>query len=175
MGNRIDYSRTSPDGVLAFCKVDAYLSQCDLDETLIDLVCLRVSQINRCAYCTEQHTRMLMKEGLSANKLAMVQVWAFTEGLFSLKEKAALAWAEHVTIIHDVSNIHEHLPDTAQFFTADELFDLTLAISLMNAYNRLAVSFRNVPHAVIEQHRCIYLTLAWHLRNSSLQADSPIT
>lgn len=150
MGNRIDYGRTSSDGVLAFCQVDAYLSQCGLDETLIDLVYLRVSQINGCAYCTDLHTRMLTKEGLPANKLAMVQVWAFTEGLFSLKEKAALEWAEHVTLIHNEFHTLEQLPNTAKFFTDKELVDLTLAISLMNAYNRLAVSFRNAPHAVVE-------------------------
>lgn len=148
MRNRIDYGRTSPDGVLAYCQVDAYLSQCDLDETLIDLVYLRVSQINGCAYCTDLHTRMLLKEGFPANKLAMVQVWAFSEEVFSLKEKAALAWAEHVTLIHSQSYTHGHFPDITPFFTENERVDLTLAISLMNAYNRLAVSFRNTPHAV---------------------------
>ncbi|MDC6118243.1 carboxymuconolactone decarboxylase family protein [Serratia rubidaea] len=151
MGNRIDYGRTSPDGVLAFCEVETYLSQCGLDETLIDLVYLRVSQINGCAYCTDLHTRMLTKEGLPANKLALVQVWAFTEEVFSLKEKAALAWAEHVTLIQKAFFNDEGLPETAQCFTEKELFDLTLAASLMNAYNRLAVSFRNAPHAVAER------------------------
>ncbi|UAN38273.1 carboxymuconolactone decarboxylase family protein [Enterobacter asburiae] len=146
MGKRIDYGRTSPEGVLALCNVDAYLSQCELDEKLIDLVYLRVSQINGCAYCTDLHTRMLTKQGVPANKLAMVQVWAFTESIFSLKERAALAWAEYVTLIPHMTCA----PDTVKYFTDKELFDLTLAISLMNAYNCLAVSLRNPPHAEAE-------------------------
>ena len=148
MGYRINYGRTSPDGVLAFCEVDAYLNQCGLEEALIDLVYLRVSQLNGCAYCTDLHTRMLTKEGFSPVKLAAVQVWDFSEGMFSMKEKVALAWAEHITLIHNSFIRHQPLPETSLIFTEKELFDLTLAISLMNAYNRLAVSFRNTPHAV---------------------------
>ncbi|NWC64132.1 carboxymuconolactone decarboxylase family protein [Cedecea sp. P7760] len=155
MGYRLNYGRTSPDGVLAFCEVDAYLNQSDLEETLIDLVYLRVSQLNGCAYCTDLHIRMLTKDGLNAGKLAMVQVWAFTEGLFSPKEKAALAWAEHITLIHNATLRHEQAPNLSEFFTDKELCDLTLAIGLMNAYNRLAVSFRNAPHAATECQNCL--------------------
>ncbi|BEL80440.1 carboxymuconolactone decarboxylase family protein [Serratia marcescens] len=150
MGVRIDYTRTSSAGVQAFSAIDHYLCHCGLDERLRDLINLRVSQINGCAYCTDLHTRMLMKEGVGAEKLAALQGWVCTEGIFSLKERAALAWAEYMTLIAPSSNRREHVPDLRRYFSDEEVCDLTLAISLINAYNRLAISFRNIPQAVLE-------------------------
>ncbi len=150
MGYRIDYARTSTAGVLAYSEVEHYLSHCGLDEHLLDLVYLRVSQLNGCAFCTDLHTRMLTKAGIGPEKLALVQVWAHSGQLFSATEKAALAWAEHVTLIAGPAARRGSHPGNASLFTEKELFDLTLAINLMNAWNRLAISFRNVPQSAAE-------------------------
>lgn len=151
MGYRIDYARTSTAGVQAYSEVENYLSHCGLDEHLLDLVYLRVSQLNGCAFCTDLHTRMLTKAGIRPEKLALVQVWAHSGEFFSATEKAALAWAEHVTLIAGPAVRRISPPGGASMFTEKELFDLTLAISLMNAWNRLAISFRNVPQAAAER------------------------
>ncbi|WWW57161.1 carboxymuconolactone decarboxylase family protein [Klebsiella quasipneumoniae] len=135
---------------MAYSEVEHYLSHCGLDEHLLDLVYLRVSQLNGCAFCTDLHTRMLTKAGIGPEKLALVQVWAHSGQLFSATEKAALAWAEHVTLIAGPAARRGSHPGNASLFTEKELFDLTLAISLMNAWNRLAISFRNVPQSAAE-------------------------
>lgn len=123
--------------------------QSGLEDVLISLVYLRVSQINGCAYCLDMHIRDLIKEGVSPARLALVQAWNEAGELFSEREKAALAWAESVTRVADT-----HVPD-ADFeaapavFSEKELVDLTIAISLMNAYNRLAISFRRARDSAL--------------------------
>lgn len=92
MSQRIDYTKTSPAGVKALGSVYAYVAQCGLENTLVELVNLRVSQINGCAYCLDMHTRDLLKKGLSPVKLALVQVWDEAGDVFSEREKAALSW-----------------------------------------------------------------------------------
>jgi len=145
MSQRIDYTKTSPAGVKALGGVYTYVAQCGLENTLVELVNLRVSQINGCAYCLDMHTRDLLKKGLSPVKLALVQVWEEAGEVFTAREKAALSWAETVTRVYET-----HVPDEAfaaasAVFEDKELADLTMAIGLINAYNRLAISFRNVP------------------------------
>jgi AhpD family alkylhydroperoxidase len=146
---RLDYTKASPGGVKAFGGVYGYILQSGLEDVLVDLVYLRVSQINGCAYCLDMHTRDLVKKGVSIQKLAVLQVWHEAGSLFSDREKAALAWAESVTRVADT-----HVPDdvfatAAAVFNEKELADLTMAISLMNAYNRLAISFRRAPEATL--------------------------
>lgn len=145
MSQRIDYSKTSPAGVKAFGGVYAYISQCGLEDTLIELVNLRVSQINGCAFCLDMHTRDLIKKGLSTVKLALVQVWDEAGNVFTEREKAALAWAEIVTRVAETRVPDDAFQAASAVFEDKELTDLTMAIGLMNAYNRLAISFRNVP------------------------------
>jgi AhpD family alkylhydroperoxidase len=145
MSQRIDYNKTSPAGVKALGSVYAYVAQCGLENTLVELVNLRVSQINGCAFCLDMHTRFLLKKGITPVKLALVQVWDEAGDVFTEREKAALAWAEIVTRVSET-----HVPDAAfkaasAVFGDKELADLTMAIGLINAYNRLAISFRNVP------------------------------
>lgn len=147
MTQRLDYNASSPDGMKALGGVYGYISQCGLPKSLIDLVYLRVSQINGCAYCIDMHSRDLIKSGLPLDKLMLVPAWSEAENLFSGKEKAALQWAETITGI-----AHTKAPD-ADFekarihFNEKELADLTIAIGLMNAYNRMAIGFRATPAA----------------------------
>ncbi len=149
MIKRIDYNQVAPDGAKALAGVYNYIKQTDLTEELVELVYLRVSQINNCAYCLDSHTRALVKKGVSIEKLALVQAWEEGGALFNAHERAALAWAESVTLVAQTG-----IPDAAyeaayQVFSEKELSDLTIAISLMNAYNRMAISFRKTPQAVL--------------------------
>lgn len=146
---RLDYTKVAPGGVKAFGGVYAYVSQSGLEDVLVELVYLRVSQINGCAYCLDMHVRDLIRKGESPARLALVQAWNEAGALFSEREKAALAWAESVTRVADT-----HVPDAdfkaaAAVFSEKELADLTMAVGLMNAYNRLAISFRRVPDSAL--------------------------
>ncbi|WP_042876757.1 carboxymuconolactone decarboxylase family protein [Cupriavidus necator] len=146
---RLDYTKASPGGVKAMGGVYGYVMQSGLEDVLVDLVYLRVSQINGCAYCLDMHTNDLIKKGVTPVKLALVQAWHEAGAMFSEREKAALAWAESVTRVADT-----HVPDeafelAAAIFSEKELADLTIAIGLMNAYNRLAISFRRAPESTL--------------------------
>ena len=147
MAQRLDYNRVAPNGVKALGGVYGYVMQSGLPVELVELVYLRVSQINNCAYCLDMHTRDLIKKGVAVEKLALLQAWAEAGHLFSERERAALAWAETVTRVAETGVPDEAFQAARTVFEETELVDLTLAISLMNAYNRLAISFRNTPQA----------------------------
>ncbi len=147
MTQRLDHHGAAPGGMKALGGVHAYLAQTDLSKQLIDLVFLRTSQINGCAYCIDMHSRDLLKSGLSVDKLVLVPVWQEAGALFTAREQAALRWTQTVTLVAQTQ-----IPDTefeavrAQFSEKD-LADLTIAIGLMNAYNRIGVGFRLTPNA----------------------------
>ncbi|MEM5404632.1 carboxymuconolactone decarboxylase family protein [Paraburkholderia unamae] len=150
---RLDYAKASPGGVKAFGGVYGYVRQSGLEDVLVELVYLRVSQINGCAFCLDMHTRDLIKKGVTPAKLALVQAWHEAGALFSDRERAALAWAESVTRVADTHVPDEDFQLAATTFSEKELADLTMAISLMNAYNRLAISFRRPPDSAVAAER----------------------
>jgi AhpD family alkylhydroperoxidase len=126
--------------------LEAYLAKTDLEPALLDLVKLRASQINGCAYCIDMHWKDARARGESEQRLYGLGAWRESP-FYSERERAALAWTEAVTLIS-----HDHAPDAvyeqarAQF-SEKELVDLTTAIVAINGWNRLAISFRTVPGA----------------------------
>ncbi|QEH79132.1 carboxymuconolactone decarboxylase family protein [Sphingomonas sp. C8-2] len=153
MSKRLDYNQIAPLGAKALGSVYGYVAQCGLSAELVDLVYLRVSQINNCAYCLDMHTRDLVKKGVAVGKIALVQAWEEAGELFSQTERAALAWAESVTRVAETGVPGSVYETAREVFDEKQLVDLTIAISLMNAYNRMAISFRNTPQAVVEHDR----------------------
>ena len=151
MTQRIDYNEVSSAGVKALSGVYSYVLQCGLSTELVELVYLRISQINNCAFCLDMHTRDLIKNNVSIEKITLVQAWKEAGDLFDDKERAALAWAESVTRVADTGVADEDFDIAKEFFSEKELVDLTIAISLMNAYNRMAISFRSIPQAAIKK------------------------
>lgn len=150
MTQRINYNEVAPLGSKALGSVYGYILQSGLSAELVELVYLRVSQINNCAYCLDMHTRDLINKGVKIEKLTLVQAWREAGALFSVREQAALAWAESVTLVASTGVPDDVYTYVYSVFSEKELVDLTLAISLMNAYNRMAISFRNTPQACIE-------------------------
>jgi AhpD family alkylhydroperoxidase len=150
MTRRLDYNQVAPNGAKALGGVYGYVLQSGLPGELVDLVYLRISQINNCAYCLDMHTRELIKRGVKIEKLALVQAWEEGGSLFSDEERAALAWAETVTLVADTGVPDDAYKAARQVFDEKQLVDLTIAISLMNSYNRMAISFRNTPQALLE-------------------------
>ncbi|MBB3313304.1 AhpD family alkylhydroperoxidase [Rhizobium sp. BK196] len=150
MKRRLDYNQVAPNGAKALGGVYGYVLQSGLPGELVDLVYLRVSQINNCAYCLDMHTRELLKRGVKIEKVALVQAWEEGGNLFSEAERAALAWAESVTLVAETGVPDDAYKAAREVFDEKQLVDLTIAISLMNSYNRMAISFRNTPQAVLE-------------------------
>ena len=147
MSQRLDYNQLAPAGIKALGGVYGYVAQSSLSPVLVDLVYLRISQINNCAYCLDMHTRDLLKKGVPVEKLALLQAWREAGDLFDAREQAALAWAESVTRVADTGVPDADFEAARDVFEERELVDLTIAIGLMNTYNRMAISFRNRPQA----------------------------
>lgn len=150
MHQRLDYTKAAPGGVKAFGNVYGYIMQSGLDAGLVELVYLRVSQVNNCAYCLDMHTRDLINRQAPIEKLALLQAWREAGPVFDERERAALAWCETVTRVADTGVPDAEFAAARAVFDEKELADLTMAISLMNAYNRLAISFRRPPAAALK-------------------------
>lgn len=147
MSARLDYAKISPEGFKALGGVYMAVQKSGLPKQLIDLVYLRVSQINGCAYCIDMHSRDLVKSGLSTEKLVLVPVWSDAGDLFTARERAALAWAETVTRVLETAVPEVDYAAAMGEFDEKELVDLTYAIGLMNVFNRLGITFRTPPAA----------------------------
>ena len=145
MSQRLDYQKLSAAGLRALGGVHVYIQNSGLPKELVDLVFLRASQINGCAYCIDLHARDLIKGGVPVAKVMLVSAWREAGNIFAAKEKAALEWTEAVTLVSQT-----HIPDEAFAAVSAELqpkeiSDLTLAIGVINAYNRLSIGFRRLP------------------------------
>ena len=144
MEQRLEYWKFAPQGAAAFRHFQSYVDQCGLERPLMELVKLRASQINGCAYCIDMHTKDTRAHGETEQRLYALTAWRETP-FFNDRERAALAWAEAVTEVSQT-----HVPDEAfesarRHFSDKELVDLTLAVAAINSWNRLAISFRKVP------------------------------
>src|ERR1700733_12277129 len=135
MNNRLNYMSAAPKGMQAFGGVYLYVEKSGLPTVLINLVYLRVSQINGCAYCISSHAADLMKEGVPVAKLLLLQVWRESGAIFSDQERAALQWAESLARVADTHAADEDYIAARGQFDDKALADLTYAIGLINAYN----------------------------------------
>jgi AhpD family alkylhydroperoxidase len=142
------YHAASAAGMKALGTAYAYVRQSELPSRLVDLVFLRVSQINGCAYCMDLHARQLLDAGMVVDHIVLVSVWPETVGIFSTQERAALAWAEQVTCLGEDGVPDSAFAAAASALDEQQLVDLTLAIAVMNAYNRIAISFRGTRMAL---------------------------
>ncbi len=138
---RVDYEKVAPAAIEAMSGLEKYVRQCGLEPSLIELVKLRASQINGCAFCVDMHTKDARARGETEQRLYAVSVWRDTP-FFSERERTALAWTEAVTNVS-----WQHVPDDVydvarRHFSEKELVDLTMAVIAINAWNRLSVSFR---------------------------------
>ena len=138
---RLKYFDLSPELMGGFRSVKVALEKSVLGQNLIELVYLRVSQINGCAYCLNLHTNSLLKAGETQRRISEVAGWRVSDQ-FSKKEQAALNWAEQLTLISASHADDEAFELLKKFFNDTEISDLTFAISLMNGMNRLAISMR---------------------------------
>lgn len=145
MTQRLPYQDLIADGMSALRSVNASIEASDLPQILIDLAYLRASQINGCAYCVDIHSRASLRDGLAPDKAMLVATWQKAGRYFDDRERAALAWTETVTRLCNGRVSDEAFEAARVWFDEKELAVLTLAVGLINAYNRLAVSFSQEP------------------------------
>ncbi|HEX4055064.1 MAG TPA: carboxymuconolactone decarboxylase family protein [Tepidisphaeraceae bacterium] len=141
---RINYAKLSPQAIHAMRAIEQFVRQCGLENSLLELVRLRASQINGCAYCIDMHTKDARAAGESEQRLYSLSVWRETP-FYSERERAAMAWTEAVTLVSE-----NHVPDeiyesVRRQFSEIEMVNLTMAIVAINGWNRLAISFRIEP------------------------------
>ena len=141
---RIAYGQVAPDGVQAMRQLEQYVKQSGLESELLELVKIRVSQINGCAYCIDMHTKDARARGETEQRLYGLSAWRETP-FYSERERAALAWAEALTLLAQNSIPNELYEQGRGEFSERELVDLTLGVVAINGWNRLAVGFRSVP------------------------------
>jgi AhpD family alkylhydroperoxidase len=144
MEPRIKVTSTNPGAYKAMLGLESYLHQCGLDKKLLDLVRLRVSQINGCAYCLDMHWKDLRAAGESEQRLYGLDAWRESP-YYCERERAALAWAEAVTLVTERRVPDEVFEEAHQHFNDEELANLTLAIVAINSWNRLNIAFRTIP------------------------------
>ena len=142
---RLPYETLAPDGMKALGGVYAYVMRCGLEKPLVDLAYLRASQINGCAYCVDAHSHDLLKSGMPVGKLLLLPAWREAGGHFTDRERAVLAWTETVTLVATTRVPDAEFESAQSALTDREIADLTIAVGLINAYNRIAISFRREP------------------------------
>lgn len=144
MKTRIDASRIPPGVFKAMFGLGKYVEESGLEARLLDLVKLRASQLNGCAYCIDMHSKDLRAAGETEQRLYALDAWRETP-FFSNGERAALAWTEAVTILNNGHVSDEVYEQARREFSEQELIDLTMAIVAINGWNRLNIAFRTLP------------------------------
>jgi AhpD family alkylhydroperoxidase len=133
--------RIAPAGMSALRRLDSYVRESDLEPSLLELVKLRASQINGCAYCVDIHAKEARARGETEQRLFAISLWRETP-FFSERERAALAWTEATTLISTEGVEDDLVQSMRKHFTEKELVDLTLGVMAINGWNRIAIAFR---------------------------------
>jgi AhpD family alkylhydroperoxidase len=144
MKQRLNYLEVGPGAVKAMFGLGGYLAQCGLEPSLLNLLYFRVSQINGCAYCLDMHSKDLRAAGETEQRLYLLDAWRESP-FYSERERAALAWAEVVTLLNEEGVPDEVYEQARAQFSEQELVNLTLAVVTINGWNRLNIAFRTTP------------------------------
>jgi AhpD family alkylhydroperoxidase len=144
MQQRLDALKASPGAYKAMAGLQAYVDQTGLEKSLLELVKIRSSQINGCAFCLVMHTNDARKQGETDDRMHLLNAWREAP-VFTERERAALGWTEAITLVTE-----GHVPDDVyeearRHFSEKELVDLTAAIVTINGWNRISIAFRAVP------------------------------
>ena len=144
MKARLDPQKASPEAYRAILGMEMFVRKSGLEPSLLELVKMRASQINGCAYCLDMHSKDARAAGETEQRLYTLNAWRETP-FFTDRERAALEWTEAVTLVSE-----DHVPDAVydevrKYFSEEELVKLTMAVVTINTWNRVAIAFRAVP------------------------------
>jgi AhpD family alkylhydroperoxidase len=142
MSQRMDYARAFPEGFKIMRTMEAALRQSGLEPSLMELVKMRASQMNGCAYCLDMHSKDARAAGESEQRLYALSAWRETP-FFTERERAALAWTEALTNIQQGHASDEAYAEARAHFAEEELARLSFVITQINAWNRIAIGFRS--------------------------------
>jgi len=140
MSTRIDYTKAAPEAYRAMLGLEKYIHDCGLENSLLELVKMRVSQINGCAFCLDMHSKETRATGETEQRLYVLSAWREAP-FYTERERAALAWAEALTLISKSHVSDDVYNQVRQHFREKELVNLTLAITTINSWNRWAIGF----------------------------------
>ncbi|KAB2912640.1 MAG: carboxymuconolactone decarboxylase family protein [Hyphomicrobiaceae bacterium] len=138
---RLSYAKVAPAALEAVMTVETYVRACGLEKRLIELVKLRASQINRCAFCIDMHAKDARRAGETPQRLDLLPAW-HESPIYSDRERAALAWTESLTRLSDDGAPDQFFERLKDHFTDKEIVDLTVLVGLINLWNRFSVGFR---------------------------------
>lgn len=144
MKQRLNYTEVGRGAARAMFGLETYLAKCGLEASLLHLLKFRVSQINGCAYCLDMHSKDLRAAGETEQRLYLLDAWRESP-FYTERERAALAWAEAVTLVTEGHVPDEVYEQTRAQFSEEELANLTLAVVAINGWNRLNIAFRTEP------------------------------
>ncbi len=146
MQRRLNYVKTSPATYQALLGLQGTVDQSGIEKPLLELIKIRASQINKCAFCLHMHTRDARKGGESEERIYLLEAWRESP-LYTERERAALAWTEALTLLPETGAPDDVYAQVAAQFSEPEIVSLTLAIGAINLWNRFGVGFRLVhPH-----------------------------
>lgn len=148
---RLEYMKVLPTGAKALGGVQQVVDHSSLDPLLLELIKVRASQINGCAHCLDMHTKDARALGATEQRLHLLPVWRDAP-CYSQRERAALAWCEAITLLPQTHAPDDVYEDVVHLFSAEEAVALTLAIAMINTWNRLSVGFR-LPVGEYVSHR----------------------
>jgi AhpD family alkylhydroperoxidase len=140
----MNFMQAAPDTIKALMALETQIQGSGLEQSLIELVKIRASQMNGCAYCINMHTQDARKHGETEQRIYLLNAWR-EAAAYSERERAALAWTEAVTLIADTHAPDDLYQDVRKHFSEAETVNLTMLIATINAWNRLVISFRSVP------------------------------
>jgi len=144
MQSRLEIQKVAPDAYRAMRGFQSYVNNSGLEPALMELVKIRASQINGCAYCIDMHTKDARVNGESEQRIYALSAWRETP-FFTDRERAALAWTEALTLISETHAPDDVYEEVRRQFTEKELVALTMAIVAINGWNRILIGFRAVP------------------------------
>ncbi|CAB3905323.1 carboxymuconolactone decarboxylase family protein [Achromobacter anxifer] len=139
---RLNAYTAAPKAMQAMIALNDFVEGCGLEHSLLELVKMRASQINGCAYCLHMHSTDARKQGETEMRLYLLDAWR-ESSLYSERERAALAWTEALTRLSETRAPDEDYAAIARHFSAEEQVNLTVAINMINSWNRIAVGFRS--------------------------------
>lgn len=139
---RLDYYNAAPGALKGMMELEKFVRDSNLEPSLVELVKMRASQINRCAYCIDMHSKDARKAGETEQRLYALSAWRETP-FFTDRERAALEWTEELTLISQNDAPYQLYQQMLEHFTEEELVVLTMAIVAINGWNRLAIGFRS--------------------------------
>ena len=140
MEKRININNVDPKAFKAMYALESYLTQSEIPKTIKELIKIRASQINKCAFCIDMHTKEAIKEGETNQRIFLLNAWHEAEGMFTKEEKAALALTEEMTLISQKGLTDETYQNALECFSETLLTQIMMLIVTINAWNRIAIS-----------------------------------